>query len=154
MPDPGLSRAEVEEYIAGRPPVEMMMARSIVRRAVIVGPILLLVFGLARGWPGLAASAIGMGLVTGYYLLGGLILSGLAKVSLGAYHAGALLGFLVRLGLITATMLVLAALFDLDRIALGLTVVAAYLALLLWEAGAGGPGRRAPAAKSKEKRTR
>ena len=76
MPDPGLSRAEVEEYIAGRPAVEMMMARSIVRRAVIVGPVLLLVFGLTRGWAGLAASAIGMALVTGYYLLSGLILSG------------------------------------------------------------------------------
>ena len=149
MPDPGLSRSEVEEYIAGRPAAEMIMARSIVRRTVIVGPVLLLVAGLARGWAGLAASAIGIALVAGYYLLGGVILSGLAKVSLGAYHAGALFGFLIRLGLITATMFVLAALFDLARMVLGLTVLAAYMTLLLWEAGAGGPRRRAQAKSAK-----
>lgn len=145
MPDPGLSRSEVEEYIAGRPAAEMIMARSIVRRTVIVGPVLLLAAGLARGRAGLVAAAIGIALVAGYYLLSGALLSGLAKVSLGAYHAGALLGFLIRLGLITATMFVLAALFDLDRMVLGLTVLATYMVLLLWEAGAGGPRRRAQA---------
>lgn len=153
MPEPGLSRSEVEKYIAGRPAVEMIMSRNIVRRAVIVGPILIAAAGLVRGWPGLVASAIGIALVTGYYLLGGLIMSGLAKRSLGAYHAGALLGFAVRLGLMTVTMFVLAALFDIDRAALGLSVVAAYMALLLWEVGAGGT-QRSRRQRNKGKQTR
>lgn len=153
MPDPGLSRSEVEKYIASRPAVEMMMSRNIVRRAVIVGPVLIAAAGIVRGWPGLVASAIGIALVTGYYLLGGLIMSGLAKRSLGAYHAGALLGFAVRLGLIMVTMFVLAALFDIDRAALGLTVIAAYMALLLWEVGAGGT-QKSRRQRNKGKQTR
>ena len=140
----GLERSEVERYIAGRPPVELLLARSIVRRAVVVGPLILAVFGLLRGLDGLVAAAIGVMIVTGYYLLTGSMLSWLARVSLGAYHAGALLGFIVRLGLIAATMMAVISLFEVDRTALGLAVIAAYVGLLLWEAAALGrnKGRR------------
>ena len=140
----GLERSEVERYIAGRPPVELQMARSIVSRAVVVGPVTLLVFGLVRGLSGLVASAVGVAIVTGYYLLTGSMLSWLARVSLGAYHAGALLGFILRLGLIAATMWAVISLFEVDRTALGLAVIATYVGLLLWEAAAQGrnKGRR------------
>lgn len=140
----GLERSEVERYIAERPPVELQMARSIVRRAVVVGPVMLLAFGLVRGFDGLVAAAIGVVIVAGYYLLTGSMLSWLARVSLGAYHAGALLGFILRLGLIAATMWAVISLFEVDRTALGLAVIATYLGLLLWEAAAMGrnKGRR------------
>ena len=139
-----MDRSEVESYIAGRPPVELLMARSIVRRVAVVGPLLLAVFGLARGLEGLVAAAIGVAIVTGYYLLTGSMLSWLARVSLGAYHAGALLGFILRLGLIAATMWAVISLFEVDRTALGLAVIASYVGLLLWEAAALGrnKGRR------------
>ena len=140
----GLDRSEVERYIAERPPVELQMARSIVRRAVVVGPLMLVVFGLVRGLDGLVAAAIGVAIVTGYYLLTGSMLSWLARVSLGAYHAGALLGFILRLGLIAATMWAVISLFEVDRTALGLAVIATYVGLLIWEAAALGrnKGRR------------
>ena len=140
----GLERSEVERYIAERPPVELQMARSIVSRAVVVGPVMLLAFGLVRGRDGLVAAAIGVAIVTGYYLLTGSMLSWLARVSLGAYHAGALLGFILRLGLIAATMWAVISLFEVDRTALGLAVIATYVGLLLWEAAALGrnKGRR------------
>lgn len=134
----GLDRSEVERYIAGRPPVELAMARSIVRRAAAVGPVILAVFGLLRGWSGLAAAALGVVIVAGYYLLAGAMLSRLARVSLGAYHAGALLGFVLRLGLAAAAMLAAIALFEVDRMALGLAVIAAYVSLLAWEAASMG----------------
>jgi hypothetical protein len=133
---PGLDRSEIERYIASRPPVELLMARSIVRRVVVVGPVLLAVFGLFRGLDGLVAAAIGVVTVAGYYLLSGSMMSWLARISLGAYHAGALFGFVVRLGLIVATMLVVIALFEVDRTALGLTVITTYVVLLLLEAAA------------------
>ena len=134
----GLDRSEVERYIAGRPPVELAMARSIVRRAAAVGPVILAVFGLLRGWGGLAAAALGVVIVAGYYLLAGAMLSRLARVSLGAYHAGALLGFVLRLGLAAAAMLAAIALFEVDRMALGLAVIAAYVSLLACEAASMG----------------
>ena len=140
-PGGGLTRHEVEDYLAGRPPVELNLVRSLLRRAVVVGPIAVVVAGIIRGVDGAVAAAIGVVLVVGYYLLSGALMSWLARVSLGAYHAGALFGFVARLGLIVVTMLALAALFDVDRPALGLTVIATYMVLLLWEAGARGSRR-------------
>jgi len=140
-PGGGLTRNEVEDYLAGRPPVEFNLVRSLLRRAVVVGPVAVVLAGLVRGVDGAVAAAIGVVLVVGYYLLSGALMSWLARVSLGAYHAGALFGFVARLGLIVATMLAVAALFDVDRPALGLTVIATYMVLLLWEAGARGSRR-------------
>lgn len=137
----GLTRHEVEDYLAGRPPVELNLVRSLLRRTVVVGPVAVVLAGLLRGLDGALAAAIGVVLVVGYYLLSGALMSWLARVSLGAYHAGALFGFVARLGLIVATMLAVAALFDVDRPALGLTVIATYMVLLLWEAGARGNRR-------------
>lgn len=137
----GLTRHEVEDYLAGRPPAEFNLVRSLLRRAVVVGPVAVVLAGLIRGLEGAVAAAIGVVLVVGYYLLSGALMSWLARVSLGAYHAGALFGFVARLGLIVATMLAVAALFDVDRPALGLTVIATYMVLLLMEAGTRGSRR-------------
>jgi uncharacterized membrane protein YqjE len=53
---------------------------------------------------------------------------------LSLYHAAALFGFFLRLGLITLAVLIISKLVELDRLALGVTVVVAYLGLLTWEA--------------------
>lgn len=118
----------------GGPDVEAIIARHTARRAVVVGPVLIALFGLLRGVDGAVAAAIGVAIVAGNFLLGGALLSVAARISLGLYHAAALLGFLLRLGLIAATMLAVAAAVDVDRPALGITVVVSYLALLSWEA--------------------
>jgi len=114
--------------------VERVIADHTARRAVVVGPILVAVFWAVRGIDGAIASAIGVMIVVGNFLLAGRIMSVAARVSLSLYHAAALFGFLIRLGLIAVTMLVVAALVDADRLAMGISVVAAYLALLSWEA--------------------
>jgi hypothetical protein len=121
--------------------VENVLARHTAQRAVVVGPPIVGIFWLVRGASGAVAAAAGMAIVAGYFLLSGVILSTAARISLGAYHAAALLGFLLRLGLIAVTMLAVAALFDVDRVALGITVVAGYLILLSWEAIAVARGR-------------
>jgi len=114
--------------------VEAVIARHTVRRTVVVGPVLIVAFGLLRGWDGALGAAIGVAIVAGNFLLSGAMLSVAARISLGLYHAAALFGFLLRLGLIAATMLGVAAAIDVDRLALGITVVASYLTLLSLEA--------------------
>jgi hypothetical protein len=114
--------------------VEAVIAKHTVRRAVIVGPVLVALFGILRGADGAFAAAIGVAIVVGNFLLAGAMLSVAARISLGLYHAAALFGFLLRLGLIAATMLGVAALIDVDRVALGISVVVSYLTLLSWEA--------------------
>lgn len=121
--------------------VEVVLARHTAMRAVVVGPILVAVFWLARGFDGAVAALLGTVIVAGYFVLNGFMLAVAARISLGAYHAAALFGFFLRLGLIAVTMIGVAALIEVDRPALGITVVVAFLALVAWEAVAVATGR-------------
>jgi hypothetical protein len=126
-------RSDAETYVAEQRPVELDMAKSTVRRTIVVGPIVVAVFWLIRGWDGAWSAALGVAIVVGYYLITGVFLSMAARISFAAYYAAALLGFIARLGLIAATMYLLANILPVDRMALGVTVVVAYLALLILE---------------------
>ncbi len=116
------------------PDVEAVLARHTVRRAVFVGPVLLGLSWLTRGPAGAAAAALGLGVVVGNFLLAGLMLSLAARISTTLYHAAALFGFFLRLGLITLALLVVSRLVEVDRPAFGIAAVASYLVLLAWEA--------------------
>ena len=126
-------RSDAETYVAEQRPVELDMAKSTVRRSVVVGPIIIALAWLIRGWDGAWSAALGVAIVVGYYLVTGVFLSMAARISFAAYYAAALLGFIVRLGLIAATMYLLANILPVDREALGVSVVVAYLALLILE---------------------
>ena len=130
------NQSEAEAYVAEQRTVELDMAKSTLRRSVVVGPIIIALAWLIRGWDGAWSAALGVAIVVGYYLITGVFLSMAARISFAAYYAAALLGFFVRLGLIAATMYLLANIMPVDREALGVSVVAAYLALLILEAKA------------------
>jgi len=115
-------------------PVESILARHTVARVVYVGPALVLLFALIGGWRGAWSAALGVGIVVANFLLAGLILSNSARISLQAYHAAALIGFLLRLGLFVGTVYLIATLVDVDRMAFGISAVVAYLTLLVLEA--------------------
>src|SRR5919106_5895226 len=121
--------------------VESIIARHIVARAMYVAPALIAVFWLTRAWDGAWSAASGVGLVVVNFLLAGAILSISAKISLAVYHAAALIGFFLRLGLMVFTVLLIAQFLPIDRIAFGISAVAAYLVLLSWEAVAVSKGR-------------
>ncbi len=121
--------------------IEVVMARHTARRAVVVGPVLIVLFWAIRGPDGALASLIGVLIVVGYFLLNGAMLTVAARISLTAYHAAALFGFFLRLGFIAVTMFSVAALVEIDRPALGITIVVSFLTLLAWEAVAVAQGR-------------
>jgi hypothetical protein len=122
-------------------PVESILARHTAARAVYVAPVLIAVFWMIGGWDGAWSSALGVGIVVVNFLLAGAILSISAKISLAVYHAAALFGFFLRLGLMVLTVLLIAEFLPIDRIAFGISAVAAYLVLLSWEAVAVSKGR-------------
>lgn len=124
------------ERVRFRTDVEARLARHTVRRAVVVGPVLITLFWLLRGGPGAVAAAIAVVAVVVNFLLAGTMLSVAARISLALYQATALFGFFLRLALLTLTMVVIVRAVDLDRLAFGITAVAAYLLLLFWEAAA------------------
>ena len=113
--------------------VEAIMARNIVRRLFIVGPIIVGIAWLVRGQLGALSAAIGVAVIAANFLLSGWLLSRAATVSMQVYHAAALFGFFIRLGFITASMFLAAFVFDVDRKALGAAAIVAFLALLVLE---------------------
>jgi hypothetical protein len=114
--------------------VEAIMARHTVQRAIWVAPPLIVLFWLARGLDGGIAAAVGIAIVAGNFLLAGAVLSKSARISLSLYHAAALFGFVVRLGLIMLVMYLVARTTGIDRLAMGVSAVVSYLVLLTWEA--------------------
>lgn len=115
-------------------PIEAIISTNIAKRAVVVAPVLALVFGITSGWEGAVASLIGVAVVVLNFLLAGYVLSYAARISLSLYQAAVLFGFLIRLGLITVSLLLVGGVTDIDRMALGISVVVSYLVLLSWEA--------------------
>ncbi len=121
--------------------VESVIARHTVARAVYVGPALIALFAFVSGWEGAWSSALGVAVVVANFLLAGAILSISAKISLAVYHAAALFGFFLRLGLLVLTVVLIAQFVPIDRPAFGISAVVAYLVLLAWEAVAVSKGR-------------
>ncbi len=114
--------------------VEANLARQIVKRSLVVGPLAVAIAWAIRGVDGAIGSALGVAIVVGNFLLSGWILSRALKISLGVYHAAALFGFVLRLALIAGAMFAAAALIEVDRYAMGLAAVGCYLVLLTLEA--------------------
>lgn len=122
------------EPIPQRTDVEAVLGRHTAMRAVWVLPIMAAVFWVFRGWEGAVAAAVGVVIVAANFWLSGLVLSRSARISLSLYHAAALFGFFLRLGLIMVAMYVVAQVFEIDKMALGISAVVSYLVLLSWEA--------------------
>jgi hypothetical protein len=115
-------------------PVEAIVGMHIAKRALYVALPLILLFGVLDGWLGAVSAAVGVAIVIANFVLGGWILATAAAVSLTLYHAAALFGFFVRLGLITLAMVLIVSVTDIDRVAMGVSAVVSYLVLLSLEA--------------------
>lgn len=122
--------------------VEAKLGRSIALRALVLGPVVVAVAWALRGADGALAAAIGVLVVVGNFVLSGAIMSRAARVSLSLYHAAALFGFFIRLGLIAVTMLIVAQVIEVDRPAMGIAAVVSYLVLLTAEAVAVSKGKK------------
>jgi hypothetical protein len=116
------------------PAIEANLARDTVARAIYVGPALVILFAVVRGWAGAWSAALGILVVVANFLLSGAILSISARISLQAYHAAALIGFFLRLGLFIGAVYLIANVVEVDRLAFGISAVIAYFTLLTWEA--------------------
>ncbi|GIU91876.1 MAG: hypothetical protein KatS3mg011_0782 [Acidimicrobiia bacterium] len=122
-------------------PVETILARNTARRAVWVGPLLVVGFWVARGWVGAWSAAFAVGLVVVNFWLAGAMLSLAIKLGLAVYHAAALFGFFLRLALVVGVVVLVAALVEVDRPAFGISAVIAYMVLLTAEAVSVARGR-------------
>jgi hypothetical protein len=110
-----------------------MLARDIAKRAVLLAPVAIAVGGLIWGADGATSAAYATALVLANLGLAAWMLSTAAKISYALLMGAALFGFLLRLGLVSAAVLVVRDAAWVEPMALGLTLVVAHLGLLFWE---------------------
>jgi hypothetical protein len=115
------------------PFVEREVALDLVRRGLMVAPVILLVAGLLRGWPGVASAAIGLGIVLLNFLAAAAIMTRAAKSGAAAIGAAALAGYVVRLAVILVALVLLRHQPWIDLPTLGFVIVGTHLGLLVWE---------------------
>jgi hypothetical protein len=120
--------------VDANPAVEREIALDLVRRGLIVAPVVLLVAGLITGWAGVAGAALGMAIVLLNFFAAAALVSAAAKISTKAAGVAAAAGYVVRLAVILVALFALRNVSWIDFPTLGITVVATHLGLLTWEA--------------------
>lgn len=115
------------------PQVEREMAFDMVRRGLLVAPVLLVASGLVWGWVGVSSCAYGLALVFANFLLAAGMLGWAAKIGPNALLATALGGFLLRMLILVLAISVVKDQTWIDLAALGATILVTYLGLLFWE---------------------
>ena len=113
---------------------ESEIARDIVRRGLLVAPVIILVLGLVRGWAGAIGAAIALAVVCANFLASAWVIGRLAKLGPNALFAGVMLGWIVRMGVVIAVLLVCKQSDAIDFPVLGFTIFGTHLGLLFWEA--------------------
>ena len=112
---------------------ESDIARHLARRAVLVAPVFLLVGVLGWGLDGLLSSALALVLVAVNFRLGAAIITRAAQISINALYGAVLGGYVVRLALMTAVVLVVKAVGLLATVPFAITLLVTHLGLLAWE---------------------
>lgn len=113
--------------------VEVILAKHIIRRSIVVGPLIVAIAFVAGGSTAALSACAGVAIVVVNFLIAGWLLSRAATVSMQSYHAAALFGFFIRLGFIAVSMFAVAGIFDVDRRAMGVSAIAAFIVLLVLE---------------------
>jgi hypothetical protein len=115
------------------PAPEPVLARDIAKRAVLLAPVAVLLCAAIWGGDGAASAGYATAIVLANLLLAAWMLSTAAKISYALLMGAALFGFLLRLGLVSAAVLLVQDAAWVEPLALGLTLVVAHLGLLFWE---------------------
>lgn len=124
--NPLLSRFE------GQSPV-MQVVLDILKRGILIAPVGILIGYLAADSAGAWSVGLGLGLILVNFFLSAWIIQVTARISFAALAGGAMFGFLIRLGIITAAVLLLRNAEWVDLVALGVTIIITHLGLLFWE---------------------
>ncbi len=123
---------------------EVRVAAHLVRRAALLAPVAVGAAGAVRGWAGAAGALVGLALAAANFAASARLIAWAAPRSPALLQMVVLGGFVARLGLLTAAVLVLAATTAIDVPVLVCTLAGAHLVLLAWETRAVGLSLGAP----------
>jgi hypothetical protein len=118
-------------YEGASPALEI--ARDLAKRGVYIAPIAIVLGAVGWGAAGAASVAYGLGLVVLNFVLAALLIGYGARISAAVMGAAAMFGFLIRLALIFAAVMLVKDAGWVELVPLGLTIIVTHLGLLFWE---------------------
>jgi hypothetical protein len=115
------------------PAPEMAVSRDIIKRGVIVAPVLIALCAVIWGANGAWSSAYGIAIVLANFAVAAMLVTVTAKISVGVMMGAVLFGYLGRLALIFAAVWFVQDAAWISFPALGATIIVTHLGLLMWE---------------------
>jgi len=115
------------------PAPEVAVTKDMVRRGLIVAPVVIAVCGFIWGMNGAYSSAYAIAIVLVNFALAATLVATTARISLGLMMGAVLFGYLIRLGLIFLAVFLVKDAGWISLPALGATIIVTHLGLLIWE---------------------
>ena len=115
------------------PAPEKELARDLARRALPLAPVALVAGAIGWGLDGALSAGYGLVLVVLNFVGAAALMAWSARISLPVLMAAVLAGYVVRLGLITAAVLLVRDAGWVELVPLCFTIILAHLGLLVWE---------------------
>ncbi len=115
------------------PAPEVTVSKDIIRRGLIVAPLLIALCGVIWGMDGAWSSMYAILIVLLNFALAAALVATTARISLGLMMGAVLFGYLIRLGLIFLAVFLVRDAAWISLPALGATIIVTHLGLLLWE---------------------
>jgi ATP synthase I chain len=115
------------------PAPEVAVSSDMIKRGLLVAPLLLAVCGVIWGLDGVWSSAYGIGIVLANFALAAGMIAAAARISVGLMMGATLFGYLIRLGLIFIAVWLVKDASWISLPALGSTIIFTHLGLLFWE---------------------
>jgi hypothetical protein len=125
-PDPFTTRLE-------GPAPEVVVSTDMIKRGLVVAPVLIAICGVIWGMDGVWSGAYGIAIVLANFALAAAFIAGAARISLGLMMAATLFGYLIRLALIFLAVWLVKDAGWISFPALGSTIIITHLGLLFWE---------------------
>jgi hypothetical protein len=115
------------------PAVERQVAWDMIRRALPVAPVLVLLASIPWGVDGGISAAYAIAIVLVNFAVSAALLAWAARISLPFLMGAALFGYIIRLALISAAVLLVKDQDWVSLVPLGFTLIVTHLGLLWWE---------------------
>jgi hypothetical protein len=115
------------------PSPEVDVSKDLVKRGLVAAPVLIAICGVLWGGDGALSAIYGIALILVNFALSAGLIAVTARISLGLMMGAILFGYLIRLGLVFAAVLLVRDASWISLPALGATIIVTHLGLLAWE---------------------
>ena len=115
------------------PAPEVAISTDMIKRGLIVAPILIAICGVIWGINGAWSSTYGVAIVLANFALAAAFIAAAARISLGLMMGATLFGYLIRLALIFIAVWLVKDASWISLPALGSTIIVTHVGLLFWE---------------------